>query len=36
MINSKIKAELIHIIENMSEDKLLKVKKFIEKEIYPL
>jgi len=35
MINPNSKNELIHIIENMSEDELLKVKRFIEKEIYP-
>ncbi len=35
MINSKIKTEVIQIIENMSEDEILNVKRFIEKEIYP-
>jgi hypothetical protein len=35
MINSKIKTEVIQIIENMSEDEILNVKRLIEKEIYP-
>jgi hypothetical protein len=35
MINSKIKTEVIQIIENMAEDYLLKLKRLIEREIYP-